>query len=122
MIIYKNRPLINREHLQKLNLNESTLDNKWKVKQLFRPHPSWGFKNPVTMTRNYHNHTLPTNLEHREEETQNNNSHQKSGRQSKATSSLFPIKMIANLGHKVLNNKTTAKHRNPTNNGSNNTQ
>ena len=40
---------------------------------------------------------LQTSLKHREEEPQNNNSHKTSGRQSKVTSSLFPIKMITKL-------------------------
>ena len=45
----------------------------------------------------YHNHTLQTNSWHPEEEPQNNNSHTTPGRQSKATSSFFPIKMSAKL-------------------------
>ena len=47
------------------------------------------------MIRIYHNHKLQTNLWQREEEPRNN--HETPGRQSKATSSLFPIKMIAKL-------------------------
>ena len=47
------------------------------------------------MIRKYHNHKLQTNPWHREEELHNN--HETPGRQSKATSSLFPIKMIAKL-------------------------
>ena len=40
---------------------------------------------------------------------------------SKATSSLFPIKMIAKLErHTVLNSKTMTNQRIPTNNGKNN--
>ena len=48
--------------------------------------------------RKYQNHTLETNPWHHED-TQDNNSHKTSGKQkqSKATSSLFPIKMIAKL-------------------------
>ena len=50
----------------------------------------------VSTIRKYHNHKLQTNLWHREEEPHNN--HETPGRQtSKATSSLFPIKMIAKL-------------------------
>ena len=45
------------------------------------------------MIRKYHNHKLQTNPWHREEEPHNN--HETPG--SKATSSLFPIKMIAKL-------------------------
>ena len=52
------------------------------------------------MIRKYHNHKLQTSPWHREEEPHNN--HETPGRhqedkQSKATSSLFPIKMIAKL-------------------------
>ena len=48
------------------------------------------------MIRKYHNHKLQTNLLFREQELYNN--HEKPGRkQSKATSCLFPIKMIAKL-------------------------
>ena len=45
------------------------------------------------MIRKYHNHKLQTNPWHREEEPHNN--HETPGRQSKATSPLFPIEMIA---------------------------
>ena len=44
----------------------------------------------------YHNHTLQTNPRHREEELHKITRHQED-KQSKATSSLFPIKMIAKL-------------------------
>ena len=48
------------------------------------------------MVRKYHNHKLQTKPWHREEEPHNN--HETPDRQqSKATSSLFPIKMIAKL-------------------------
>ena len=47
------------------------------------------------MNRKYYNHKLQTNPWHSEEEPHNN--HKTPGRQSKATSSLFPIKMIAKL-------------------------
>ena len=51
---------------------------------------------------------------HREEESQNNNSHRTSGRQTKSNR-LFPIKMIEKLeGHKVLQNKTSNNNRTPT--------
>ena len=47
------------------------------------------------MIRKYHNHKLQTNPWQREEESHKN--HETTERQSKATSSLFPIKMIAEL-------------------------
>ena len=50
------------------------------------------------MIRKYHNHTLQIKLQHREEEPQNISNHKTSGIQSKATSSPFPIKMIAKTG------------------------
>ena len=53
------------------------------------------------MIRKYHNHTQQTNPHYQEEEHQNNNNHKitihQEDTQSKATSSLFPIKMIAKL-------------------------
>ena len=49
----------------------------------------------VSMISKYHNHKLQTNPWHREEEPHNNN--ETPGRQSKATNSLLPIKMIAKL-------------------------
>ena len=45
----------------------------------------------------YHNCTLQNNQGYHEEEPQNNNNHKKPGRQKKAKSSLFDIKMIAKL-------------------------
>ena len=48
------------------------------------------------MSRKYHNHSLKTNSQHREEELHKITRHQED-KQSKATSSLFPIKMIAKL-------------------------
>ena len=47
------------------------------------------------MIRKYHNHKLHTNPWHREEEP--HNYHEKPGRQSKATSFLFPIEIIVKL-------------------------
>ena len=47
------------------------------------------------MIRKYHNYKLQTNPWHREEEPHNN--HETPGNLGKATSFLFPIKMIANL-------------------------
>ena len=48
------------------------------------------------MIKKYHNHKLQTNTWHHEEEPHTN--HETPGRQkSKATSSLFPIKLIAKL-------------------------
>ena len=49
-------------------------------------------KRRVNMIRKCHNHTLQTNARHREEEPQNNNSHNSPGRQSIAPRSLLVIK------------------------------
>ena len=58
------------------------------------------------MFRIYHNHKLQINLWHREEEPHNN--HETQGRHhSRATSSLFPIKMIA----KVEWTQSNAQHK-----------
>ena len=54
-------------------------------------------KKSKCLIRIYHNHTLQTNPWHLEEEPHNANSHMKSERQFKVTSSLFSIKMIAKL-------------------------
>ena len=48
------------------------------------------------MIMKYHNHKKQTNPWHREEEPHNITRHQ-ADKQSKATSSLFPIKMITKL-------------------------
>ena len=48
------------------------------------------------MIRKYHNHKLQTNLWHCEKEPLNHHGHQED-KSSKATSPLFPIKMIAIL-------------------------
>ena len=46
----------------------------------------------------FHNHKLQTNPRHREEEPQNNNkTSRRRSKHGKATSSVFPIKMIAKL-------------------------
>ena len=50
----------------------------------------------VSMIRKYHNHSLKTNSRHREEELYKITRHQKD-KQSKATGSFFPIKMIVKL-------------------------
>ena len=42
-----------------------------------------GVGEQVSLIRNYHNHTLQTNPQHRQKETQNTNSHKTSGRQLK---------------------------------------
>ena len=42
----------------------------------------------VSMTRNYHNHTLQTNPRHGEDEQQNTNSHKAPGRQLKLSNQL----------------------------------
>ena len=52
----------------------------------------------MSIIRKYHNHTLQTNPQYHEEEPQNITvSKHQEDQQSKATSSLFPIKMIAKL-------------------------
>ena len=55
----------------------------------------------LRMIRKYHNHTLQTNLRHREKESHNTNSHKTSGRQlkqrKKTALSLFLVKMITIL-------------------------
>ena len=83
----------------------------------------------VSMIRKYHNHTLQTNPRHREDKL--HKIHKTPGEQlSKATSSLFPIKMITQLksihrnvklimeqtqnptiGATINNNRTTALER-----------
>ena len=65
------------------------------------------------MTKKYHNHTLQTNPKHCEEEPQNTNSHNTSGRQRKATSSLFLIRMIAKLERTLNTAYLMTKHRYP---------
>ena len=65
---------------------------RWFPKPLVE-HITWTNK-VMSMTMKYHNHTPQTNPRHREEEPWNTNSHKTSDRQSKATSSLFLIKMI----------------------------
>ena len=49
------------------------------------------------MIRKYHNHKLQTTPRHREEEPLNHSTRHQEDKLSKATSSLFPIKMIAIL-------------------------
>ena len=71
-------------------------------------------KKKVSMTRKYHNLTLQTNQWHREEELHKNHKHQQD-QQSKATSSLFPIKMIAKLEKTHSNVQLDIEHKqNPT--------
>ena len=74
-------------------------------------------KKQVSMNRKYHNHTLQTNTWYHEKERQNTNSHKTSETQlynySKATNSLFPIKVIATLEGQVLNNKSKEQTQNP---------
>ena len=65
------------------------------------------------MTKKYHNHTQQTNPKHCEEEPQNTYSHNTSGRQSKATSSLFLIRMIAKLERTLNTAYLMTKHRYP---------
>ena len=67
----------------------------------------------VSMIRKYYNHTLQTNPRHREEELQDTRNWQED-KQSKATSSLFPVKMIVKLEMAHSNvQKTWNKHRAP---------
>ena len=51
----------------------------------------------VSMIRKYHYHKLQTTPCHREEQPHNNHETIQEDKQCKATSSLFPIKMIAKL-------------------------
>ena len=51
----------------------------------------------MSMIRIYQNHSLQTNPQHHEEDPQNINSKKTKDDKSKATNSLFLIKMIANL-------------------------
>ena len=68
----------------------------------------------VSMIKKYHNHKSLTNPWHRVEEPHNN--HESPGRQTKqATSSLFPIKMIAKLELTQSNAQQNIEHlQNPT--------
>ena len=74
----------------------------------------------VSMIRKYHNYKLQTNLWHREEEP--HNIHKTPGRQSKATSSLFSIKMIAKLERTQSTAQRNMKQTQDPHNGSNNKQ
>ena len=69
-------------------LSESTLV---KMPHCWKSH----VKAQSSLIRLYHNYTLQTNEQHCEEEPQNNNNHKTAGGQSKATSSLFLIRMNA---------------------------
>ena len=75
-------------------------------------------KKLVSMIRKYHSHKLHTNPRHHEEELQDIYSNKTSERQkSKATSSLFLVKMVAKL-ERIYSNAYQRKdlHRIPTNN------
>ena len=76
------------------------------------------FSKIASMIRKCHNHKPQTNPWHSEEEPHNN--HETPGNQlSKATSSLFPIKMIAKLEWTLSNvqqNRTITDSRNGSNN------
>ena len=65
------------------------------------------------MIRKYHNHTLQTNPRHRGEEPHNN--HKTPGIQRKASSFLFPIKVIAKLERTQSNAKPNRKNAEPHN-------
>ena len=71
------------------------------------------------MIRNYHNHTLQTNPRHREEEPQNTNSHKTLERQLKQNNQLSLPRQDDCKTRKDAN-KTSAKHRTPTNGTLNN--
>ena len=63
------------------------------------------------MGRKYHKHTLQTNPRHREEETQNTNSHMTSkSNKSKATSFVFPCEMIVKLETKISTAQQNKDH------------
>ena len=67
----------------------------------------------MRMIRKYHNQTLQTNPRHREEEQYNN--HKAPGRQSKATSFLYPIKIIVKLERTLTNvQQNMEQTQNPT--------
>ena len=61
------------------------------------------------MIRKFHNHTLPINPLHREDEPQNTNSHKTPERQSKQTNQLSRLQSYN--GHQTLHDKTRTKHR-----------
>ena len=68
----------------------------------------------VSMIMKYHNHKLQTNPWHHEEEPHTVTRHQED-KQSKATSSLFPIKMIAKLEWTLCNAQQNIEQlQNPT--------
>ena len=67
------------------------------------------------MIRKYHDHTLQTKQWHHEEESHNNINHKTLGRQSKATSYLFPIKVIVTLARAQNNTQQNMEQtENPT--------
>ena len=75
------------------------------------------------MIRKYHNHKLQTKSWHREEEPHNNHETPRGqAKQSKATSPLFPIEMIANLEMDIKYRTTTHRMITESHNGSNNQQ
>ena len=78
----------------------------------------------MSMIRKYHNHKLQTNPWRNEEEPHNSHETPEEDKQSKATSSLFPIKLIAKLKWTIKIKQRTTRHRVITNshNGSNNKQ
>ena len=63
----------------------------------------------VSMVRKYHTHTLQTNPRHREEESQNNNSHKTLGRQTKL-SNQFSLSHQDDCQTRKDTKHCTAKH------------
>ena len=74
------------------------------------------------MIRKYHNHTPQTNLRHREEELPKTVTRRQEDKQSKATSSIFPIKMISKLEMTQSTAQQNMRHTQNPRNGSNNKQ
>ena len=68
----------------------------------------------MSLIREYHNHKLQTNQWYREEEPHNNHDTQED-KESKETSSLFPIEMIAKLELTQSNSQQNVEQlQNPT--------
>ena len=83
----------------------------------------------VRMIRKYHNHTLQTNPQHREEEPPINNSHKTLGRQIKVTISLslsLSLSLTFNINANLEWTQCTTKHgtntTNPTIGATNNNE
>ena len=74
--------------------------------------------------RKCHNHTLQTNLQHRDEKANNANSHMISSRQENESNQLSPPQLMIKIQkqHKILHNKQGLNKPHPTNDGSKNKQ